>query len=117
MFLRAVFHNPLLQRLFSIVPPAWGDKFGYEWARRSREKELAHPCGYKGEKYEELVLFAKELEEKKHHDYYIFGHRHIELDLQLSSGARVIILGDMFKQYTYAAMDDNGELSTLNFEI
>lgn len=117
MFLRAVFHNTLLQRLFSIVPPAWGDKFGYEWARRSREKELAHPCGYKGEKYEELVLFAKELEEKKHHDYYIFGHRHIELDLQLSSGARVIILGDMFKQYTYAAMDDNGELSTLNFEI
>ncbi|MCQ2311802.1 MAG: UDP-2,3-diacylglucosamine diphosphatase, partial [Paludibacteraceae bacterium] len=84
--------------------------FGYEWARRSRLKEFAHPCPYKGEDKEELVLFAKEREHQQHYDYYIFGHRHIELDLMISRESRVIILGDMFKLWTYAQMSEEGRL-------
>ena len=110
IWLQRVFRNPVLQQLFRLVPPAWGDRLGYGWAKRSREKELAHPCGYKGENEEELVLFAKEHEKTEHLDYYIFGHRHIELDLQLATDARVIILGDMFKLFTYAAMNEKGEV-------
>ena len=116
IFLRKVFHNPVLQRLFALMPPALGNRIGYTWARHSREKELAYPCPYKGENQEELVLYAKEQEQLQHHDYYIFGHRHIELDLELNTGARVIILGDMFKQYTYARMDDNANITLLNYE-
>lgn len=121
MLLRALFHNPVAQTLFRIVPPAWGNKLGYNWAKRSRLKEMANPCGYKGENREELVLYAKEKdaerlqfkEKKSAIDYYIFGHRHIELDLELASGARVIILGDCFRQWTYAAMDEQGKLELL----
>jgi len=111
--LRAFFHNPIPQFLFRLLPPQWGNEFGYEWARRSRLKELAHPCAYKGENQEELVLFAKEMEG---YDYYIFGHRHIELDLMIRANARVIILGDMFKLWTYGAMDEKGmfELKVVN---
>ena len=116
MLLRRVFHNPVLQRLFALVPPKWGNGFGYECARRSRMKELVRPCGYKGEQQEELVLYAKEQEQERHRDYYIFGHRHIELDLELATGARVIILGDLFKQWTYAAMDERGRLQLLSAE-
>lgn len=116
MRLRRVFHNPLLQRLFALMPPSIGNRFGYEWARRSRLKELAHPVGYKGEQQEELILYAKETEETRHFDYYIFGHRHIELLLQLATGSRVVILGDLFKQWTYAAMTEDGNLTLLNFE-
>ncbi len=105
MMLRRFFHNPVPQFLFSLVPPAWGDKFGYAWARKSREKELCNPCGYKGENNEELVLYAKEHEQSEHCDYYIFGHRHIELDLELATRARVVILGDFFRQFTYARME------------
>ena len=79
-------------------------------------KELANPVGYKGENQEELVLFAKEKEKTEHFDYYIFGHRHIELDLELHTGARVIILGDLFRQWTYARMDDKGQLTLMNYE-
>ncbi|MBP5658924.1 MAG: UDP-2,3-diacylglucosamine diphosphatase [Paludibacteraceae bacterium] len=112
MRLRRLFHNPVAQFLFRLLPPAWGNKLGYEWAKRSRLKELENPCGYKGENKEELVLYAKE-REKSEMDYYIFGHRHIELDLELASGARVIILGDCFRQWTYASMDENGKLELL----
>lgn len=43
-------------------------------------------------------------------DYYVFGHRHIELTFMLPSRACVYILGDFFKQYTYAQMDDAGNM-------
>lgn len=109
--LRRIFHNPVLQFLFRLVPPAWGNRFGYGWARRSRLKELAHPCGYKGEHQEELVLWAKQHPD---YDYYIFGHRHIELDLELANRSRVLILGDMFRQWTYARLTDDGQLTLLS---
>lgn len=113
MRLRRLFHNPMAQFLFRLVPPSLGNSIGYNWAKNSRLKELAKPCGYKGENKEELVLYAKEQEAQRHLDYYIFGHRHIELDLELSSGARVIILGDCFRQWTYAAMTEQGKLELL----
>lgn len=125
IFLRSIFHNSVAQALFRLVPPALGDAFGYEWARRSRVRELANPCPYKGERHEELVLWAKEQEEKivesrkskvesgewnREPIYYIFGHRHIELDLQLASKSRVVILGDFFRQFTYASLSSDGTL-------
>lgn len=130
MRLRRLFHNPVAQFLFRLVPPAWGNRLGYNWAKRSRLKELDDPCGYKGEDREELVLYAKEMDQsavshwplavgsqepkaksqKPNIDYYIFGHRHIELDLELASGARVIILGDCFRQWTYASMNPDGKV-------
>ena len=117
MRLRSVFHNPFLQACFRTLPPKWGNWFGYEWAKKSRLKEIAHPCPYKGEDKEELVLFAKDCEALgNHHDYYIFGHRHIELDLQIASGSRVIILGDCFQQWTYGCLDDHGRFTLHNYE-
>ena len=106
IFLRKVFHNPILQTLFRLLPPTWANNFGYEWAKNSRLKELANPCPYKGEDKEELILFAKEQEQQgNHHDFYIFGHRHIELDLMLSKTSRVLILGDWIKLFSYAVFD------------
>ena len=117
MKLRELFRSPFLQFCFRALPPAWGNKLGYEWAKKSRLKELENPCPYKGENKEELVLFAKDQEKQNNHrDYYIFGHRHIELDLQIPSGSRVIILGDCFKQWTYAKLDHHGNLTLHNYE-
>ena len=117
MFLRAVFHNPITQALFRCLPPSWGNAFGYNWAKQSRLKELAKPCPYKGEDKEELVLFAKDQEQQGlHRDFYIFGHRHVELDLQISRTSRVVILGDCFQQWTYAQMDEKGKLIVQNYE-
>lgn len=116
MRLREIFRNPFLQFCFRSLPPRWGNWFGYTWAKRSRLKELANPCPYKGEDKEELVLFAKEQEKQQNHrDYYIFGHRHIELDLQIASGSRVVLLGDCFQNWTYAKLDNKGQLTLHNY--
>ncbi len=110
MRLRKIFHSPVAQFLFRCLHPKIGNAFGYNWAKKSRLKELSNPCPYKGEDKEELVLYAKELEQKEHHDFYVFGHRHIDLDLQITPDSRVLILGDCFKLFTYAKLDKNGEM-------
>jgi UDP-2,3-diacylglucosamine hydrolase len=115
ILLRKAFHSPFLQIPFRLLPPKWGNNFGYEWAKRSRLKEMGNPYPYKGEDKEELVLFAKEQENiGNHHDIYIFGHRHIELDLMLSRNSRIMILGECWQQFTYAQMDNQGN-TTLNY--
>ena len=61
---------------------------------------------YQGEDKEPLVIFAKQyLKEHPEVDYFIFGHRHIELDLAISHQTRVLILGDWISQFTYAVYD------------
>ncbi len=113
--LRHFFHNSAAQFCFRCLPPAIGNALGYGWAKRSRLKELAHPVEYRGEDKEALVLFAKQMEEHHHNDYYIFGHRHIDLDLQIAPQSRVVLLGDCFKLWTYAKMDEHGELELCTF--
>ena len=78
---------------------------------------LVHPLlPYMGEDKEYLVLYAKEYL-KTHPDiqFFLFGHRHIELDLMLSHQSRILIVGDWISQFTYAVF--NGENMLLeNFE-
>ena len=38
-------------------------------------------------------------------DYYVYGHRHIKLDLPLDGKARMFILGDWIWQFTYLVFD------------
>lgn len=61
---------------------------------------------FMGEDKEHLVLFAKDyLKSHPNIDYFLFGHRHIELDLMLSRSSRMMILGDWITQFTYAVFD------------
>ncbi len=106
-FLRYIFRNRFCQVLFSALHPRWGVEMGLSWAQHSMQTHQAdEPPHYMGEDKELLVLFAKDYL-KTHPDvnYFIFGHRHIELDLMLSPATRVMILGDWISHFTYAVFD------------
>lgn len=62
----------------------------------------------KARKTEHLVCFAKEFRETDKIDFFIFGHRHILLDLALPHQSRIIILGDWIKHPSYAVFDETG---------
>jgi UDP-2,3-diacylglucosamine hydrolase len=105
--LRAVFHNRCCQVLFSALHPRWGMAFGMLWAKHSRLKRMnGGEPPYMGENREHLVLFTKRyIQTHSNVDYFLYGHRHIELDLQLTKKARMMILGDWITQFTYAVFD------------
>lgn len=69
-----------------------------------------------GENREHLVLFAKQY--LQHHpdiSFFIFGHRHLELDLMLSRTARLLVLGEWLRSFTYAVWDGE-DLLMENFD-
>ena len=70
------------------------------------KREEGKEPDYMGEDKEYLVLYTKEYL-KNHPDinFFIYGHRHIELDLQLTKEARILILGDWISLFTYAVFD------------
>lgn len=105
--LRSIFHNRLCQRLFSTLHPRWSMWFGLMWAKHSRMKRLdGKEPPYQGENKEHLILFTKKyMKTHANVDFYIYGHRHIELDIMLSRKVRLIILGDWINQFTYAVFD------------
>jgi UDP-2,3-diacylglucosamine hydrolase len=51
------------------------------------------------------LIYAKQLLEKTHYDYFIFGHRHIPIELKLNESATFINLGDWITYNTYAQFD------------
>ena len=61
---------------------------------------------YQGEQSEYLIDFAKRYL-KQHPDinFFIFGHRHVMLDLMLSRSSRVLIAGDWMKHFSYIVWD------------
>ena len=102
-----MFHNPILQRLFACIHPCWSVEFGLEWAKHSRLKhEREGAPRYMGEQNEPLIVYSKEYL-KTHPDinYFIYGHRHIELDLMLTRDARLLIIGEWTDLCTYVVFD------------
>ncbi len=61
---------------------------------------------FQGEDKEPLVIFSKQyLKEHTDTAFFVFGHRHIELDLMLSRSTRLLILGEWLRSFTYAIWD------------
>ena len=105
--LRTLFHSHTMQRLFSALHPRWSVALGLHWAKHSRLKRIdGKDPDYLGEGKEPLVLYTKEyLKGHPGINFFIYGHRHIELDLMLSSTARIVILGDWINFFSYAVFD------------
>lgn len=103
--LRSLFHNRFLQILFASIHPRWSVAFGLNWSCHSRTKRENANLPYLGEDKEDLVKFSKKYLEKETINLFLYGHRHIVLDLMLSRKSRMIILGDWLQQPSYAVWD------------
>lgn len=112
-----IFHSSFVRWCFShLIHPDCAINFAKRWSEKSRGKnDKKETTKYLGEEKEYLVKFAKSYQSDTHIDYFIFGHRHIVLDLMLKKDSRIIILGDWINQYSYAVVE-NGQLLMMNNE-
>ena len=66
-----------------------------------------------GEDNEWLVQYSKKKLSEKHRDYFVFGHRHLPLEINLGNNSKYINLGDWISHYTYGVFDGEAfELKT-----
>lgn len=111
------FHNRVCQKLYSWLHPDWTTGFAFWWSKKSRLTGNDFP-EYMGEQKEHLVQYAKQrINDGLKVDYFIFGHRHIMLDLMLTRDTRLMILGDWIQHFSYAVLDEEGNLMLDQYEL
>jgi len=111
---KKVFRNKIAQFLFGVIHPDIGIGFANYCSRNSRIKQTHKEPGFLGED-EWLWQYSKEKEKEAHRDFYIFGHRHLPLNVEVSKDSRYINLGEWVNHQTYAVFDGN-ELLLKEFE-
>ena len=103
--LKKFFNSGVCQWLFARIHPNLGIGIAHYWSRKSRISNIKREEKFQGEENEFLLTYCKELEQKTHHDFYVFGHRHLPLDLKVSENSRYINLGEWVHFNTYAEYD------------
>ncbi|MDQ6889924.1 MAG: UDP-2,3-diacylglucosamine diphosphatase [Bacteroidota bacterium] len=112
-FIKKVFRNKFSRWLFGILHPHTGIGLANYMSRKSRAATGMTDEHFLGEEKEWLIIFAKEMLQKKHYDFFIFGHRHYPLDFKLQNNSRYINLGDWIKYNSFAVFD--GETILLKY--
>ncbi len=114
--LKRVFANPICQFLFGLIHPDLGIGFANFMSQRSRKANSAGDKVFLGAEKEWLYQYCVRKLQQKHYDFFIFGHRHLPLDLPLPNGtSRYINLGEWLNYYTYAVFDGE-EVSLKSFK-
>lgn len=99
--LKKFFRSKTCQWLFARLHPNLGIGIATNWSKHSRLANNTDEV-FLGEDKEWLIGYAKDIEAKQHHDFYLFGHRHIPYDIKLSEESRVMNLGEWMNYHTYA---------------
>ncbi|WP_448105136.1 UDP-2,3-diacylglucosamine diphosphatase [Pedobacter panaciterrae] len=110
--LRKIFRNPVCRWLFSMVPPRIGMGIANGWSRSSRAASSKVEV-FEGIENEWLAIYAKEQMVKQHYDFFVFGHRHLPLDLDLGGGTKYVNLGEWITYNSYAVFD--GDVLSLKY--
>jgi UDP-2,3-diacylglucosamine hydrolase len=114
-FIKKIFASSICQWLFARLHPNFGIGVAEYFSKKSRVATGVSDEKFLGEEKEWLVIHSKELLEKVHYDYLIFGHRHLPLDIKINGKSRYINLGDWIRYNSYGVFDGE-EFSLLYFK-
>lgn len=103
--LKKFFNSKICQWLFARIHPNLGISIAKYWSRNSRITNMKKEEKFMGEENEFLLVYCREIEKVQHHDFYVFGHRHLPLDLPIGNESRYINLGEWVHFCTYATYD------------
>jgi UDP-2,3-diacylglucosamine hydrolase len=114
--LRKIFTNRFCQWLFRWIHPDIGIRLANYSSAKSRNAQT-EPELFLGSDKEWLLIYSNyKLKQKPETDYFIYGHRHLPLDVLLDNKkSRYINLGDWINHFTYAEFDGE-ELIITAFE-
>lgn len=104
-FMKKLFASKVCQWLFARLHPNFGIAMANFWSRRSRKVTGDSDEKFLGEDQEWLAIYAKEILKKVHFDYFIFGHRHLPMEIQLNEKSKYINLGEWIKNCTFLVFD------------
>ena len=106
-FIKVLFASKINQWLFARLHPNFAFKIAQFFSSRSRIANGNSDEIFLGEEKERLIKYCKEKIAQEPFDFFIFGHRHLPLDIQISETCRYVNLGEWIKSNSYAVFEDD----------
>lgn len=103
--MKKVFTFPLNKWLFRWLHPDLGVKLGQYMSVKNKLISGDEDATFLGEENEWLVQYCKRKLTQKHYDYFVFGHRHLPLDIPVGENSTYINLGDWIHYFTYGVLE------------
>ncbi|HMB62933.1 MAG TPA: UDP-2,3-diacylglucosamine diphosphatase [Eudoraea sp.] len=103
--MKKVFTNPVSKWLYRWLHPDWGVRLAQYFSLKNKLISGEEDIKFLGDEKEWLVQYAKRKLEKDHYDYFVFGHRHLPLEIDLNENSRYVNLGDWITYFTYGEFD------------
>jgi UDP-2,3-diacylglucosamine hydrolase len=110
--MKKVFTNKFFQWCYRWLHPDIGIPIAKHLSVKNKLISGDEDAKFLGEDNEWLVQYAKRKLEQKHYDYFVFGHRHLPMEIKVGNNSKYINLGDWISYYTYGKFD--GETMSLN---
>ena len=112
--MKKLFTNPVAQWFFKWLHPDISMRIALYLSQKNKMISGEEDKEFLGEDKEFLIIYAKEKLKTEKIDYFIFGHRHLPMVLNLNAGqSKYINLGDWIGYFTYGVFDgDHFELKT-----
>jgi len=104
--MKKIFTNPVAKWFFKWLHPDIGMKIALYLSQKNKAISGLENVNFLGEDKEFLILYSKEKLKTENIDYFVFGHRHLPLILNLNNGAaKYVNLGDWINHFTYGVFD------------
>ena len=103
--MKKLFTNGISKWFFRWLHPDIGVKLAQYLSVKNKLISGDEDIKFLGEDQEWLVQYCKRKEAETHRDFYIFGHRHLPMEIDISSNSKYINLGDWISFYTYGVFD------------
>lgn len=111
--MKKVFTNPFSKWLFRWLHPDIGVRVAQHLSVKNKLISGDEDKQFLGEEQEWLAQYSKRKLETKHFDYFVFGHRHLPMEIKVGENATYFNLGDWINHYTYGVFDgEKFELKT-----
>jgi UDP-2,3-diacylglucosamine hydrolase len=104
--MKKVFTFPVFKWLFRWLHPDLGVRLGQYLSVKNKFISGEEDAKFLGEEHEWLVQYCKKKLTEKHYDYFIFGHRHLPLEIKLQENSIYVNLGDWIQHFTYGVFDE-----------
>jgi len=105
-FLKRIFRNPIFIFLFRINYPWFGIPLGNFFSRKNKILS-GNNIKFISKENEILYHFCKKKLNVKHYDFFVFGHRHLPLKIELGNNSYYFNTGDWINHYSFLHFKDD----------
>ncbi len=103
--MKKVFTNPISKWLYRWLHPDIGIKLAQYLSLKNKLISGDEDVKYLGADEEWLVQYCKKKLTEKHYNFFVFGHRHLPLEIELSNKSTYINTGDWITHFSYGEFD------------